>query len=163
MEITLENVEDFLDTPLSGNQSTQVQAWLGAISSQLNVTFGYGGKALGATVAPAVYSTVADAITRRLSRKNFDPRLRGQSVGPSAVTYNVTVSQLQGWFYPDEALSLQAWLGGGNGGSLSSVRMPAPDAVRFGNLAPRFVSPEFFGLDFEGEEFIPDEIHWDNS
>lgn len=132
MNITRENITPFLDTPIPDAKNTAVDAWLSAISAQLNSSFG---TVLPAAIAPAVYNIVADAIARRLDRTKVDPRLKAQATGPSSVQYNTAITSLFGWFYPAEAAQLGELFGGG--GTVSSARTPAPDGVRFGNMAYR--------------------------
>lgn len=133
MDITAEQITPFLDAPIPAGKTDNVTAWLTAISAQLTVAFG---QALPTTIAPAVYDIVADAVSRRLTRGQYDPRIASQATGPSNVSYNAALASLTGWFYPGEINTLTG-LFGGNMGTLSSVRTPAPDGVRFGNLSRR--------------------------
>lgn len=134
MQITIANITPFLDTPIPSDKTTTVTAWLTAISAQLNKTFGLG-DTLGDDVAPAVYDIVAGIILRRLNRGSMgegDGRIKAQSTLSSSVQYNTDITSLTGWYQGNEWADLSALLG--NGGSLSSVTLPAPDGIRYGNL-----------------------------
>lgn len=135
MQITIANITPFLDTPIPSDKTTTVTAWLTAISAQLNKTFGLG-DTLDANVAPAVYDIVASIILRRLSRGAVgegNGRIKAQSTLSSSVQYNTDVTSLTGWYQGSEWADLSALLG--NGGTLSSVTLSAPDGIRYGNLA----------------------------
>lgn len=156
MNITRENIEPFLDAPIPAPQQEKVDAWLTAISAILTKRYG---QILPPAVAPAVYDIVAQAITRRLGaagRADQGGLVKRQSTGPSSVEYNTALSSLSGWFYPDESAQLDSLFG--TGGTLSSVRTPAPDGVRYGNLFRAPIESQLggFGLlveDSEGDEY----------
>jgi hypothetical protein len=133
MQITRENIAPFLDQPIPESRYVAVDAWLTAISARLNSRFG---AVLSADIAPAVYDIVANVIVRRLGRgSNGDGGglIKRQSTGPSSVEYNVGLTSLAGWFWPEEANDLGELFG--SGGSISSIRTPAPDGIRFGNMS----------------------------
>jgi hypothetical protein len=132
MNITVDNITPFLDVAPTIPQMPKMTAWLTAISAQLTATFG---GTLPDAIAPAVYNLVADAIARRLTRGQFDPRIKTQSTGPSSVGYNTDVTALSGWFYPDEANLMSSFFSGGSG--VRSYRTPAPDGIRYGNSLSR--------------------------
>lgn len=137
MNITRANIAPFLDTPIAEADYVKVDAWLSAISAQLTASYG---DTLPDALAPAVYNIVADAISRRLVRGSEGSGgglIKKQNTGPSGVEYNTDLTKLTGWFWPGELDDLAGWFGNG---ALQSVRTPAPDGVRFGNLATRDLS-----------------------
>lgn len=140
MDITLDEVEPFMDPPPADAKAALLASWLLAISGQLTKVFG---DTLPTMIAPTVYDIVGVALNRRLTANAYDPRLRAQSTGPSSVQYNMNVATLRGWFWPDEANTLDLLFG--SGGSISSVRTPAPDAIRFGNRAGPRLTGEVYG------------------
>jgi hypothetical protein len=148
MQITRANIAPFLDAPIPEGRYTAVDAWLTAVSATLNSRFG---TVLPEAIAPAVYSIVADVIVRRLDRgKNGDGGglIKRQQTGPSSVEYNVGLTALSGWFWPDEANQLGDLFGNG-GGTLTSVRTPAPDGIRYGNLSTHDYAESLAGLGIE--------------
>lgn len=158
MDITREDIAAFLDTPIPDASNEKVDAWLSAIDARLNTSFG---TVLPATIAPAVYDIVANVIQRRLDRGKIGESnglIRAQSTGPSSVTYNTDLAGLTGWFWPGEINDLESLFG--TGGSVRSVRLSAPDAVRFGNIATRLPSDNLgiLGVD-ESDEY--DWEFWD--
>lgn len=75
-------------------------------------------------------SAAADSIMTRLAR----PGLVGaQTIGPANVRYDPRAALLK-WFLPEQLDELDAIVGVGN---IRSVRMPAPDGIRFGNRMRR--------------------------
>lgn len=147
MDITRANIAPFLDSPIPRPREDAVDAWLSAISARLNSRFG---SVLDPVIAPAVYDIVASAIARRLVRgQNGDGGglIKRQSTGPSSVEYNVGLTSLAGWFWPEEANDLGELFG--SGGSLSSIRTPAPDGIRFGNMSGYHAYPGLGALGIE--------------
>lgn len=128
MNIVAANIAPFLDEPIPSGRVAAVDAWLTAISAQLNSTFG--DVAIPPVIAPAVYLIVADAIARRLDRRKFDARIKAQATGPSSVQYNTDVTSLSGWFFPEEANQIGSFF---KVGGITSIRTPAPDGIRYGN------------------------------
>lgn len=63
----------------------------------------------------------------RLSRPGL---IEAQTIGPANVRYNSRAALLK-WFLPEQLDELDAMVGLGN---VRSVRMAAPDAIRFGNM-----------------------------
>jgi hypothetical protein len=105
----------------------RLDSWLTVLQAKFDER--YGAKITPA-LEPIFASYAADAIVRRIDRPNR--LVRSQSVGPAAVTYDPR-APLGGWFLQEEIddMDQHAGLGGG----VRSVRMAAPDAVRYGNVA----------------------------
>lgn len=139
LELTLAKVQPFLP-PLSAAQSERVEAWLPVLQLLLNRR--YGDKITDAesvpegqeATEPLFVSVAGDAIARRLTRPNG--LIDQQAVGPASVRYNARAN-LAVWFLPEELAQLDDIAGFGR--SVRSVRTPAPDGIRFGNMMPREV------------------------
>jgi len=137
MELTLPKVTPFLPS-LTTNQTARVTAWLPVLQLMLNGR--YGAKITDTPDGgnePLFVSFAADALLRRLQRPGG--LIDKQSVGPASVAYN-SRAHLAVWFLPEELDSMDGFLGSGG---VQSVRMAAPDAIRFGNRSDRYESEEF--------------------
>lgn len=127
MQLTLEKVSPFMPT-LTAAQQARVSAWLPVLQSMLNVRYGD-----RITTDPVIgneivfVSFAADALGRRLLKPGL---IDQQSVGPASVRHN-TRAHLAVWFLPEELSAMDEFL---NGGGARSVRMAAPDAIRYSNL-----------------------------
>lgn len=82
---------------------------------------------------PVFLSVAADAILRKLARPPIP--IQRQIVANAQVMYNERAN-IASWFLPEELVDLDALAWGGTVGT-RTVRMSAPDAVRFGNLLHR--------------------------
>jgi len=120
----------FLPT-LTEAQKTRAEAWLPVLALRLNAR--YGDRITSPPVVnptePAFVSVAADAIVRKLGQPNV--AVDAQTIGPANVRYNQRAHLLK-WFLPEQLDELDAIVGSG---SIRSVRMAAPDAIRFGNPA----------------------------
>lgn len=124
LNLTMEDVAPFLP-PLTAAQSTRVTAWLPVVSTLLDARYG---AEITPERRPVFVSTAADAIERRLGRPSG--MVDSQAIGSANVRYNRRAS-LAVWFLPEELTQLDDVAGLGRG--VRSVRMPAPDGIRFGN------------------------------
>jgi hypothetical protein len=140
VDISYAQVQPFLP-PLNAARQARVTAWLPVLSVIL--THRYGDRITdeptldddGNTVPanePVFLAIVADALERRLARPGLVDQ---QSVGPASVRYN-SRAHLAKWFLPEEISQMDDIAG--LGGSIRSVRTPAPDAIRFGNRMSAF-------------------------
>lgn len=131
LNLTIGDVTPFLPT-LTSQQTTRVTAWLPVLSKLLDARYGDRIDAADADPSNRVLfvATAADALERRLAKPSG--LIDAQSVGPASVKYNSRAA-LSRWFLPEELDQLDEACG--LGGGIRSVRMPAPDAVRFGNIS----------------------------
>ncbi|MEU4016183.1 hypothetical protein AB0E56_13070 [Microbacterium sp. NPDC028030] len=129
LTLTMQKLDPFLPT-LTAAQKTRAEAWLPVLALRLNAR--YGDRITSPPVAnptePAFVSAAADAIMTRLTRPGL---VESQAVGPANVRYNARAALLK-WFLPEQLDELDAMVGLGN---VRSVRMAAPDGIRFGNPA----------------------------
>lgn len=119
----------FLPT-LSTAQTTKVTAWLPVLALRLNARYGdriTSPPALNPN-EPAFVAAAADAVMTRLTRPGG--QIDSQTIGPANVRYNNRAGLLK-WFLPEQLDELDAMVGLGN---VRSVRMAAPDGIRFGNM-----------------------------
>lgn len=123
---------------LTAAQSALAQAWLPVLVLHLNARYS---TYFTAETKPAFASAAADAIRTRLNRPGM---VLQQAVGGASVRYSDR-AQLLNWFQPEQLAELDILVGRG---SVRSVRTPAPDRQRFGNLARRFDTEE---LDVGGD------------
>lgn len=124
LNLTLGDVTPFLP-PLNTAQTARVNAWLPVLNVLLDARYG---DAITTERRPVFVSTAADAIERRLGKPSG--MIDAQAIGPANVRYNRRAS-LAVWFLPEELAQLDDLAGLGR--SVRSVRMPVPDAIRFGN------------------------------
>jgi len=127
----------FLPT-LTAAQTARVTAWLPVLELRLNARYGdrittepSGTDPVIPPNEPAFISTAADSIMTRLARPGL---VEAQTIGPANVRYNARAALLK-WFLPEQLDELDAVVGFGN---VRSVRMAAPDGIRFGNPARDF-------------------------
>lgn len=113
--------------PLSTAQTTRITAWLPVLSMFLDARYG---ALVTEERRPLFASTAADAIERRLSKPSG--MIDSQTIGPASVKYN-SRAFLARWFLPEELDQLDDVCG--LGGGIRSVRMPAPDGIRFSETA----------------------------
>lgn len=132
LTLTLAKLTAFLPT-LTAAQTTKVTAWLPVLALRLNARYGdrittepSGTDPVIPANEPAFVSAAADAIMTRLQRPGL---VESQGIGPASVKYNTRASLLK-WFLPEQLDELDAMVGLGN---VRSVRMAAPDGIRFGN------------------------------
>ncbi|WIB25424.1 hypothetical protein [Curtobacterium sp. MCSS17_015] len=130
MELTPETVRKFL-TPKQA-ADPRVDAWCPVLAALLTARYG---DRITDKVAPVFTSTAADAIGRRIDKPQS--MIDRQSVGAASVQWN-TRSAIASWLLPEEVQQLDDLVGIGG---VRTVRMPAPDQVRYGNL----VDPEWAG------------------
>lgn len=127
----MQKLQPFLPT-LTAAQTTKVTAWLPVLALRLNARYGdrITTEPVGTVPAnePVFISAAADSIMTRLSRPGL---VESQTIGPANVRYNSRAALLK-WFLPEQLDELDAMVGLGN---VRSVRMAAPDAIRFGNPA----------------------------
>lgn len=135
LQLTLEKVTPFLP-PLTTAQRTRAEAWLPVLELLLNGQYGdrittepSGTDPVVPPNEPVFVSTAADAIGRRLAKPAA--MVDQQNVGPAGVRYNPRAN-LAVWFLPEELSQLDKLVGIG---SVRTVRTPAPDQIRYGNLA----------------------------
>lgn len=133
----MQKLQPFLPA-LTAAQTTRVTAWLPVLALRLNARYGdrittepSGTDPVIPANEPAFISAAADSIMTRLARPGL---VDSQAVGPANVRYNSRAALLK-WFLPEQLDELDAIVGSGN---VRSVRTPAPDAIRFGNLARDF-------------------------
>lgn len=124
LNLTLGDVTPFLP-PLNTAQTARVTAWLPVLNVLLDARYG---AEITTERRPVFVSTAADAIERRLGKPSG--MIDAQAVGSASVRYNRRAS-LAVWFLPEELAQLDDLAGFGR--SVRSVRMPAPDPIRFGN------------------------------
>lgn len=128
IEITLDEIKDYTDVPTGGEG--KAQAWLESLSATLSVRYG----SIPAGLEPAVYDIAGQYITERFARtsgQSADPRVKSQSIAGASIEYFSPSSP--GGLSADLLAALGALIGGGN---TRSVRTPAPDGIRYGNLMP---------------------------
>lgn len=132
----MQKLQPFLP-PLTAAQQTRVSAWLPVLALRLNAR--YGDRITSPPTAnpneAAFVSAAADSIATRLARPGL---VEAQTIGPANVRYNTRASLLK-WFLPEQLDELDAMVGLGN---VRSVRMAAPDGIRFGNPARDPISEE---------------------
>lgn len=133
MTVALEwsDVEPFA-TGLTEPQLALGKAWLPVLVLHLNARYS---AEFTTTLKPAFASAAADAIRTRLSRPGM---VLQQAVGGASVRYSDR-AQLLNWFLPEQLDELDRLVGRG---TVRSVRTPAPDHQRFGNLARVFATEE---------------------
>lgn len=133
MAVTLawNDVSPFLPG-LSSAQQTLGQAWLPVLVLHLNARYS---DHFTAELKPAFSSAAADAIRTRLDRPGM---ILQQSIAGAGVRY-ADRAALLGWFQPEQLAELDRLCGLG---SVRSVRTPAPDGQRYGNLARAFADEE---------------------
>jgi len=134
LNLQIGDVTPFLPT-LNQQQTGRATAWLPVLSQLLDARYGDKINAVDAEPSNRVLfvSAAADALERRL--KGPGGLIDQQSIGGASVRYNSRAA-LSRWFLPEELDQLDAACG--LGGGIRTVRMPAPDAVRFGNTARSF-------------------------
>jgi hypothetical protein len=127
MTFTIEwdDVEPFLPT-LKAAQIVRAEAWLPVLALHLDARYG---AQITAAVEPAFFSAAADAIEDRLQRPGGG--LIQQSIGPASARYSDRSALLR-WFPPERLDELDVLVGLGG---IRTVRTPAPDAIRYGNLS----------------------------
>lgn len=124
LNLVASDLQPFLTpNPLPSRKATLVQAWCPVLAALLNARYG---DRITEDNQPVFVSTAADAIQRRLDKPNS--MVVSQSVNGAAVTYSAS---LRSWFYDAELAQLDALVGVSGA---RSVRMSAPDSVRFGNV-----------------------------
>ena len=133
LELTMAKLMPFLPT-LTAPQTTKVNAWIPVLQLRLNARYGdrittvpSGTDPVVPANEPAFVSAAADAIMRKLAAPVA--MVDAQTIGPANVRYNARAHLLK-WFLPEQLDDLDAIVGLGN---VRTVRMPAPDGVRFGN------------------------------
>ena len=124
MDVSLEKVQPLLASPPTAAQKPRIEGWLAALKILLERRYC---TSLTPEVEPLFLVTVADAVQRRLDKKQ--QMVDSENAGPFAVRWNAA-SSLGSWFLPGEMAGLDdlAGLGGAR-----TYRTPAPDAIRFGN------------------------------
>ena len=138
MQLTIEKVEPFLPT-LKAAKKARVEAWLPVISIVLTSRYG-----AAITTTPDggneafFVSTAADALARRATKPADTAYVDQQAIAGASVRYNSRAA-LAAWFYPEEIAQMDSM--GGLGG-IRTVRMAAPDAVRFGALSGGLPLPD---------------------
>lgn len=128
LELTFANVEPFLSPALTGSEQTLAEAWLPVLDLHLNARYG---DLITDANKPAFYSAAADAIRNRLDRPG---NVLQQSVGPASVRYNDRAALLR-WFAADQLDELDMLCGIAG---TRTIRTPAPDGIRYGNLSPGY-------------------------
>ncbi|GAA1736871.1 hypothetical protein [Microcella frigidaquae] len=133
MAVTLvwSDVSPFLPG-LSSAQTTIGQAWLPVLVLHLDKRYG---SHYTDALKPAFASAAADAIRTRLDRPGM---VLQQAISGASVRYSDRAALLS-WFQPEQLAELDMLCGLG---TVRSVRTPAPDGQRFGNLARAFVDEE---------------------
>jgi hypothetical protein len=124
LDLELEDVSPFLP-PLNTAQQARIEAWLPVLDILLDARYGAN---ITEARRPLFVATAADALERRLSRPAG--MIDSQSIGSASVKYN-SRAPLTSWFLAEELALLDDACG--LGGGIRSVRIPAPDGVRFGN------------------------------
>jgi hypothetical protein len=143
LNLQIGDVTPFLPT-LNGGQTARVDAWLPVVSQLLDARYG---DTIVADNRILFVSAAADALERRLSKPAG--LIDAQNIGPAGVKYNPRAA-LSRWFLPEELDQLDEACG--LGGGIRTVRMPAPDAVRFGNRShPLDELAEYDGADLEAD------------
>lgn len=144
MDITRTDIGLFITIPTG--KETLVDAWLTAISAIITVKYeptpAYDPDVVPEAIAPAVYDIVARAIAQRLSDitpgSGRDPRVKSQTINGAAASY-FDSAQSSSWFSSSDLADLGILFGVG---TVTSLRTPAPDGVRFGNLSrPAYTDP----------------------
>lgn len=122
--LDVDDLQPFLTpNPLPSRKQALVTAWCPVLGALLMAR--YGDRITDDNKA-VFASTAADAIQRRLDKPNS--MVVSQSVNGAAVTYS---GSLRSWFHDAELAQLDALVGPTG---TRSVRMSAPDSVRFGNV-----------------------------
>ncbi|WP_303708420.1 MULTISPECIES: hypothetical protein [Microbacterium] len=141
LTLTMQKLQPFLPT-LTAAQKTRAEAWLPVLALRLNARYGdrittepTGTDPVVPANEPAFISAAADSIMTRLARPGL---VESQAVGPANVRYNARAALLK-WFLPEQLDELDAMVGLGN---VRSVRMAAPDGIRFGNPARDSIAEE---------------------
>lgn len=135
LNLKIGDVTPFLP-PLNPPQTARVTAWLPVLDALLSARYGTRigpepeGENPPASNRILFVSAAADALERRLKAPGGP--IDSQSIGGASVKYNTRAS-LSRWFYPEELAQLDDACG--LGGGIRSVRVPAPDGVRFGNTS----------------------------
>lgn len=137
MEITRDDIAPFITIPVG--KEDLVDAWLTAISAIITVKYeptpAYDPDVVPEAIAPAVYDIVARAIAQRLrdtsAGSGTDPRVKAQAINGASVQY-FDSAQSSSWFSSSDLADLGILFGVG---TVTSLRTPAPDGVRFGNLS----------------------------
>lgn len=124
-DLDLDDVSMFIIPLLSDGEQATAAQWLTAINAFLSNRYG---DAITSTTVPLFAPYVAEAIAAKLR-----PTPRGiarQSVPSGSVEY--VLSPIGGgWFSAGDMSAMDSLAGIGG---VRTVRMPAPDAVRYGNL-----------------------------
>lgn len=107
-------------------------AWLPVLVLHLNARYSAD---FTTELKPAFASAAADAIRTRLQRPGM---VLQQAIAGASVRYSDR-AQLLKWFLPEQLDELDMLCGRG---SVRSVRTPAPDGQRYGNLARAYLSEE---------------------
>ncbi|WP_431800329.1 hypothetical protein [Microbacterium kunmingense] len=124
LHLYIEDVEPFLP-PLSDQKRARVEAWLPVINLLLDTRYG---TRITDERRPLFVATAADAIERRMARPvGF---VEQQGIGPATVRYGSRAA-ITGWFTQEELALLDDTCG--LGGGVRTVRMAAPDAIRYEN------------------------------
>lgn len=131
MQLELSKLQPFLrPNPLPQNKKTLVNAWAPVLALLLTKRYGESITDTGdAATEPVFVSSAASAIQRRLDKPN--QMINAQSVNGASATYNAS---LLAWFDPAELSELDSFAGKGG---IRTVRTPAPDRIRYGNLTTR--------------------------
>jgi len=117
---------------LTSAQTTLGEAWLPVLVLHLDARYS---TVFTTALKPAFASAAADAISTRLSRPGM---VLQQSIASASVRYSDR-AQLLRWFLPEQLDELDMLVGRG---TVRSVRTPAPDGQRYGNLATAFLTEE---------------------
>lgn len=131
VELAWDDVAPFA-TDFTSAQVTLGTAWLPVLVLHLNARYS---TVYTVGMKPAFASAAADAIRTRLQRPGM---VLQQSIASAAVRYSDR-AQLLGWFLPEQLDELDRLCGRG---TVRSVRTPAPDGQRYGNLASAFLTEE---------------------
>lgn len=125
--VSLDAVRPHLPRTLTTAETARANAWVQAMN--VLVTAQYGRKVddhmtrTGQDIMPLIHSYVANAIERRLSKKNRMADAEGS--GPFSVRWN-SRSGLFNWFMPEEIAELNSVLGTTG---TRTYRTPAPDKI----------------------------------
>ena len=125
--VTLSAVQPHLARPLTAAEQTRANAWIGAMNVLLTAHYGARVDAhmarTGQDIMPLVHGYVANAVERRLFKKNR--MADGEGSGPFTVRWSAQ-SALYQWFLPEELAELNGALG------MTGARThhtPAPEAL----------------------------------